>query len=329
MSRSQRKCILASVCLHGLLCLVVVIGPALMPRKEDDRPVVMTFLNAALTDDRSGGGAAGPVAPALIDPPAPTPTATPEVAKPAPEQPKKIEDPKLVEPPPPKVVEKPKAEEIPKVPEGERKLPLVQKKTVEPTKTAVQDSLKRPIVPARKVEARAVVKTLPKVDLTKTAKRDAQTLEDEKARADAAREAERRRQIAAGLGKSASNIQRNTSKAAAVEATGSGDGSGGQAAINYRQYVAARYKSEYDDALARASGIAAGDLVVRASVTINSSGRVVASEIITRSGNKELDRLVQHILDGVKQIEGFPPGAQDSERTFKLRFHLDSESRQG
>lgn len=333
MNRLQKKCVLASVCMHGLLCLVLLVGPALMTRQVDDSPTVITLVNATVTDAPSGGGTAGPVAsPPPAELPAKPPAAQPELSQPKPEPLKKIEDTKPIEPPAPKAIEKPKAEEILKVPDGEMKLAPVPKKKVDPATTAVQDSLKRPIVPAKKAETK-FSKAPPKVDLGKVVKRNTRAIEDERAAADAekaARAAEQRRQqLLAGLGKSASNIQRNTSKASTVEATGGGDGSGGIATINYRQYVAARYKSEYDEVLVKAAGIAAGDLFVRATVTINSSGRIVGSEITTKSGNKELDRLVQRVLDGVKQVDGFPKGAQDSERKFNLRFQLDAESRQG
>lgn len=329
MNRQQGKCVLGSACLHGLLCLVLVVGPALMTRKVEDSPSVITLINANLTDGASGGGTAGPVAPPPVDPSVTTPVTLPEkLVQPLPDPPKHVEEVKPVDRPPPKPIEKPKVEEIHKAPDGEMKLTPPLKKKVESTTTPVQESLKRPLVPAKKVEPK-VVKAAPKVDLTKTVKRDTKAIEDAMAKADAEKEGKRRQQIASLLGKGASNIKSKTSAPTTVEATGGGDGSGGQASINYRQYVALKYKGEYDDALARAAGIASGDFVVRASVTISSSGKVMASQITTRSGNAALDKLVQSVLNGVKNIEGFPAGSQDSERTFNLRFELRPESRQG
>ena len=327
MNRQQGKCVLGSACMHGLLCLVLVVGPALMTRKVEDSPSVITLINATITDGPSGGGAAEPVPQSPADPPAqkPVPVPQPEVVKPIPEIPKPQPE---IKPVAPKLVETHKVEEIHKAPDGEMKLTPTQKMNVEPPKTVVKESSKRPLT-IQKVETKPVVKSSPKVDLSKTAKRDTKAIEDARAKADAEREGQRRQQLASLLGKGASNIKSKTSAPTTVEATGGGDGSGGQASINYRQYVALKYKGEYDDALARAAGIASGDFVVRASVTISSSGRVIVSQITTRSGNAALDKLVQSVLNGVKNIEGFPAGSQDSERTFNLRFELRPESRQG
>ena len=330
MNRQQGKCVLGSACLHGLLCLVLVVGPALMTRKVEDSPSVITLINANITDGPSGGGNAGPVAPPPAEPPVtmPVPASQPEVVTPTPEPPKPRPEVKPVEAPTPKPVDKPRVEEIPKAPDGEMKLTPTQKKKVESPKTVVKESSKRPLT-TQKVETKPVVKSLPKVDLSKTAKRDTKAIEDARAKADAEREGQRRQQLASLLGKGASNIKSKTSAPTTVEATGGGDGTGGQASLNYRQYVALKYKGEYDDALARAAGIASGDFVVRATVTISSSGKVTASQITTKSGNAALDKLVQSVLNGVKNIEGFPAGSQDSERTFNLRFELRPESRQG
>ena len=329
MSRLQSKCVLGSACLHGLLCLVLVVGPALMTRKVEDSPSVITLINANLTDAASGGGNAGPVAPPPVDPPVTTPVTPPEKpVQPPADPPKQVEEVKPVDPPAPKPVEKAKVEEIHKAADGDMKLTPLPKKKVEPTTTPVQDSLKRPLVPAKKVEPK-VVKTAPKVDLTKTVKRDTKAIEDAMAKADAEREGQIRKKRADAIGKGASNIKSKTSAPTTVEATGGGDGSGGQASINYRNYVAETYKNEYDDALAKTTGIASGDFAVRVSVTISNSGKVTGSQVITKSGNPALDKLVQRVLDGVRQIRGFPADAQDSERTFILRFELRPESRQG
>ena len=60
----------------------------------------------------------------------------------------------------------------------------------------------------------------------------------------------------------------------------------------------------------------------KTSVTIASDGKVIASHIISSSGNASVDRSVQHTLDIVTFVAPFPEGSKVSKRTFIINFGL-------
>ncbi len=93
MNRLQKKCLIASSALHGLLLLVLVFGAALMP-EENAAPVSrITFIDVSkITDGPTHGGS--PTPQAATPPPAPVTPQPPEPVKPA--------TPALPDTPPPK-----------------------------------------------------------------------------------------------------------------------------------------------------------------------------------------------------------------------------------
>jgi hypothetical protein len=60
----------------------------------------------------------------------------------------------------------------------------------------------------------------------------------------------------------------------------------------------------------------------KASVTIASDGRVIASNIISPSGNASVDRSVQNTLDKITFVAPFPDSVKFSKRTFIVNFGL-------
>jgi TonB family protein len=96
MSRLQKKCLIASAGLHGLLLLILVFGAALMPEDKASSLTRITFFDASkITDGPSHGGEAqanatqpplAPVAPpqppvsAPAQPPLAVPQSTPKLA---------------------------------------------------------------------------------------------------------------------------------------------------------------------------------------------------------------------------------------------------------
>jgi len=60
----------------------------------------------------------------------------------------------------------------------------------------------------------------------------------------------------------------------------------------------------------------------KASVTIARDGKVIASHIISSSGDASVVRSVQHTLDNVTFIAPFPEGSKVSKRTFIINFVL-------
>jgi colicin import membrane protein len=126
MTRSEKKCVYATSAVHGLLFLVLVIGPAFYTKKPQPEPPVQFLELVNITDGPSRGGTPPPSPEPA--PPQPKPTPPPPEPKPIvkpepkPEPPKPKPEPKpdpkpVVEPKPqPKPDPKPQVKQEPKKP---------------------------------------------------------------------------------------------------------------------------------------------------------------------------------------------------------------------
>jgi TonB family protein len=102
-------------------------------------------------------------------------------------------------------------------------------------------------------------------------------------------------------------------------------GPGGEAYAGYEIVLQSIYKRSYDEVLSTTSDVADNNASAEVSVTIERSGNVTASRIVTPSGNPALDRVVRRVLSKVTFIRPFPEGSKDSERTFNIIFDLKSK----
>ncbi len=299
MNRYQKKCLVASLLMHGLLLLVLVVGTAFFnsEKKLIESPNLITVLNGVVTDGKSGG--ANPT-PASATPAVAAPTPKPEPIKPAPPQPEP-EKQRVVEPPKPKPTER--KETVSELP-----VPKKPKKTLpEPiSKTAATVSPKPPR-PTRNI------------DISKPTVRDNK---EKLAAAEVARLAAdqrvRNERLAAfnGIRK---NIENNLSPGTTIEMP-SGAG-GGQAEINYGDLVL----SKYDAAWFAPSEVDDSEAIVKARVVIARNGRVISSAIIKASGNVTLDSSVRRALELRDIGQPFPAGSTDSQRTYIINFNLKTK----
>jgi TonB family protein len=63
-------------------------------------------------------------------------------------------------------------------------------------------------------------------------------------------------------------------------------------------------------------------------VTIANDGRVTEAHIVAPSGDSSVDNSVQRTLDRVRQLEPFPDGSTDKERTYIINFNLKARRQQ-
>jgi TonB family protein len=136
-----------------------------------------------------------------------------------------------------------------------------------------------------------------------------------RARADAAARQHAFNQINNGI----KNLGTSLSKDPGVQVDG-GDNSGA-AAANYRDIVAAMYTAAWNPPASLNDDSAS----VIVSVTIARDGHVIRHEIITPSGNADMDRSIETALENVSDILPFPAGSTDSERTYKLKLNLSAK----
>jgi TonB family protein len=319
MDRLQKKCVIVTTALHGLLVLIVLFGSALMPASHEETNVKLFTMydTSKIVDDQpSSGGSPEVKVPATPNPPSkpvePAPP-TPPKTEPKPEPPVIKPPPQKVEPPKPREVEKPKEPEPVKEPKNkltpDELMPIEPKKTTKPPKHEPKidpDSLKPTTRhPEEKVNA---------------------AREAKEAAAAAQRAAERaaRRQAAREFASALKSLGKNLSTKTLVDMT-PGPGGGSEVSANYRDIIASKYYNAWIAPL----GLEDDTPVVVAKVTIARTGEVVSARIITPSGNRLMDRSIEKVLETVTFIEPFPESSHDQERTVTIQFNLQAKRQIG
>jgi TonB family protein len=118
--------------------------------------------------------------------------------------------------------------------------------------------------------------------------------------------------------RAAQNIREGTSSATAVDED-FGPGGGGPAYAGYASLV----QKVYLDAWIAPDDTKDDAAITKARVTIANDGRVISADIISRSGDSQMDTSVQRTLDRVPSVgRPFPEGVKDKQRTYILKFDL-------
>lgn len=294
MSRTERKCLLASAAGHGLLTVLLFLAPAfaVSTKKPPAELRLLTFIPATAVEQLVVSGGNPEITP---EPPPVAPVIPqPEPAKP---EPIPADPPPRVEPVRPEPVKPPEKTEPPREPPKPAEKPRDTRP--EPTKT-----------PPPKRETPKVIPTFtPSRGATVVRNPQAEARAAEQARQRARQEQARRwEQAAAGL----SRLSSSTS----IEMPGPG----GAAFAHYGSIV----RQMYMDAWIKPAEIDADSAVVATTVVIARDGRVVSARITRPSGIRAVDDSVRRALE-LKFIKPFPEGATDLERTFHLKFDLTAK----
>jgi len=298
MNRTQKKCIVASACFHGLLLCVAVFGSGFFSGRTEETVTLLTFIpaDATITDGPTRGGgnpnvttppaAAAPAAPA----PAPPKASAPQV---------KQREPDPV-PEPPKTTRSPEAWSLPK----DARTP--KKKAAE----LASENSKTKELTKRELGMNKVVTRDSKKAATGKTSTERTAADQRKADERAAQER------AAAVGRALSGISTGTSKGVGVEIPGPG----GAAFVNYRDFILSAYKRRFDRELESVGAGLRSGITVDVSITITRDGRVVEKSITRPSGIRVLDDAVRRVIEGVHEIAPFPAEAKDARRTFNLTF---------
>src|SRR5262245_21770375 len=169
MNRVQKKCLIASLALHALLCVILLVGPAFLSsnQKAGDQPTLQVIPSKIVDSLFSGGG---------------NPKANPPAAQ------------KVAEPPPPaQPTETRPPEPTPKPPQIKEQVVEERQTVVERTKPDVVDK-PAPQKPGIKVSTTVVKRTSDKDKEEKArAEADAQAKAQAEAKAQAKAQADARR----------------------------------------------------------------------------------------------------------------------------------------
>jgi len=296
MNRLQKKCLIASLALHALLCLILLVGPAFLSsnHKGVDQPT-LEVIPAKIVDSLFSGGG--------------NPKANPPAAQ------------RLVEPPPPvQQTETGPPEPTPKPPQLNEQVADEPKPVVEKTKPeVVEKSASRK--PEIKVSTTVVKRASEKEKARAEAEAKAKAQTEAKARAKAEAEARRRatQQLESRLNSAYQSLSKNLSSGTTIEPLGPG----GEPYADYGQVV----KSYYDQAWIDPEDVSEDAATVKVKVVIGRDGSVNSDSIMKRSGIPALDKSVQNALDRVR-LRGLPPfpeGAKESQRTYIINFNLKAK----
>lgn len=313
MNAVQKKCLLASAGMHGLLLCAVVFGAAFRSADKLEKIRPAEFIAAADIERalRSRPG----LTPTPPPPPATVPKTAVEPVPPAPRIQVTVPPapaPKPVQPP---VVE-PTPKPAPTVAEVRKPAPI---------KVEIKEVL-RPVKGPDSIPVNlTTVKPAAPKSTVKVALEDIKVRGDEKAREAASNKAKvgdlarAQRQEAVGrVSDALANLQKSLVHAVPTD---SGDSGNEEAAVDYGLLVVALYQNAW----VVPQGVADSGIVAQASVTIGRDGRVIEARLVKSSGRAVLDKSIEGALRGVKFVAPFPAGDKERERTFIIDFNLKAK----
>ena len=257
----------------------------------------------------------------------------PEPVKPEPEIPRVEPKPKPkpeAKPPKPRAAKKAPAPVTPKLPEK----PPVQdppkpkdpapKRTIEPNLTPAVRTLEEPQAAekarqaaenARQAKEKLEAEARAQAEAEARARVEALNRARDEALARAREAADARRALVAG---SISGLRNRLSGGTDVSTLGEGS----ESYAGYAEFV----RAVYDWAWRPPEDVAEDATLVKVKVTIARDGRILSTEVLSRSGIAALDKSVRAALDRVDAIgQTFPEGAREEKRAFIINFNLKAK----
>ncbi len=306
MSRLEKKCVIGSAALHGLLLVVFLFGSAFLSsdRKAPTMPPVITII-AQPTDKAvsTGGSRTGnPEPPPPPPEPQPAQPIQPVPPTPQPEPPKPVKQPEP-EPAKPKDTAKTTPEKSDFAPKKDNK------KTTPDKKNLASENSK----PSRHISTNLVKRT-PNNQFAAAQQRASA----ERARQDAQAEANRRHQALVGqIGGIVNGVGKSLGKSTVVEPLGDG----GAAFANWGGLVGEIYKR----AVYASHPQSDGDAVAVIRVVVQRDGTVKDADWKSRTGNTALDKAVDRAMRVVREVPPFPADSKDAERSFNINIGFEAK----
>lgn len=298
MTRVQKKCFVFAVGMHALLIGILLVSAGFGERSDQTQMEVLTMIPANILD-RAGAGGGSPAAPARLRMPAPEPQET-------------VPQPRIQ----PAVRPLPtRAEPVEPV---ERSLPRETAQVEEETLPQESDN-PIPTHHAKPHKHHEIQPTFAMANQSSRSRQSREPSEPSNARA----EARRLKEIENSLDGLASNVRSSASPSTVVDVPGVGGG--GESFAGYREVIFSYYYHAWITPDGVANQLASAD----ARITVARDGTILSAELISRSGEPALDRSVRRALDAVSKLPPFPSSARDEQRTFVIRFNLESKEASG
>jgi TonB family protein len=298
MTRLQKKCLIFSMGLHGLVAVILFASAGFSSSPPPMDLQVMTLIPANIVD-RAGTGGGTPVV-----------SLSPQAQPPSHAQP---------QPPPPPQPPKVQAEQVER---AQIPTPVHRKETLRPlpepddSKNMALES--KPSAPKPSPHHKIQVSYTEANAATSTRKTEKSPSSVSPARA----EARRLKEIENTFAELASGVRSSGSPNTIVDVEGIG---GGAAFAGYREVVYSYYYRAWITPDNAASRLASVD----AKVTIARDGRIIFAELVRPSDDRALDKSVERALREVTKLPPFPASATDTQRTFVIRFNLEAKEMTG
>lgn len=331
MDRTQKRCLVGSVFLHGTLVTVLIAGAAFAPKPEIPS---IPFLEMIPGDLKvTDGNAVGGGNPNAQQPPKLPPTETPQpVAPPVkpvearkenkppaePKQSSKRVEPKaeLTEKPdkkdskPDKAVKnEPKAE---KSPTNAKSQDVDSSRAAKKTIQIAEKSVRKP--DGAEEDSRRQSEAQKRRDREEQEAREAA---DRRNRAiEAANNA--RRDLAKALTSGAQTISSGVGSASVLEIPGPG----GQAYAPYISYLGAFYRERWR----RPRSVSRANPTVGATIEVAKDGTVLNWKLTDPSGLREMDDSVKELLRKYTKLLPLPETTKDPKRIFTIQFRLEADT---
>jgi colicin import membrane protein len=335
MDSTEKKCLMSSALLHGAVIGIFTLASLGFMSRKDPVPsdsVVLEMISlkdVTVTDGPTTGGSTSPPTTATEPTPAPQPEIVQSPPDPTPVRPEPVVTPAPTpEPPPtpkPETRRKPEPEPVAE--------PIKPPSGSKPIRNDVANQLPKKPTPKKPTPKKPTPKKLdpPKrvVDLTQKVTldpKDTQAQRDRERRETEDREARKqaetqRRDLLANIRSGITRVTTGTATGVSVQFTGGG---GGQAAINYGDYIREEFMRVWV-----VPSSATSSMLAKATITLSSDGTVSDARIISRSGNSAFDRSVETVLKKVRNVRGFPAGSSDQKRTYTIHFQPTSSQGTG
>jgi TonB family protein len=293
MTRLQKKCLILSLGLHGLVAVVLLASAGFTSHPPPTDLQILNMIPANIVD-RAGSGGGTTVVNLAPQPP----TQAPPRPQPQTVRTEQVERAPTPTPRQIKEIKHPEPEEL--VDGGLEPAPKTHKR---PVRHEIRPSY---------TMANATTK------VRKTDRSPSSEVSESSARA----EARRLKDIQNSLAQLAAGVRGSGSPNTIVNTEGIG---GGEAFAGYRDVVFSAYYHAWITPDNAASRMASAD----AKVTIARDGNIISAELVRPSDDKALDNSVLEALRRVTKLAPFPASTRDTQRTFVIRFNLEAKEMSG
>jgi TonB family protein len=312
MNRTEKKCLVFSAGMHGLLAVILIGSAAFRSSPAEDNAPILSLIPANIIDGATTGGQQSAPMVRVTQPAAQSQPA-------APAQPQS--QPQRQPPPQPQPVarEQVQTEAEPAVVRHPQRQKVEEQD--EPRPVAVSDEpAPRRIKPHRQHE---IHPTFTPTEGTLAHKSSRTITQETSGRSEEQRLKAIENSLDSSLGNLASSVRVSGAGKTIVDVPGVGGG--GEVSAGYSAVVKSIYNQRW---IAPETGSSRSALP-EARIVISRDGTVISAELISPSGETTLDKSIIRVLNAVTHLPPFPASMHEDQISFRMRFSLELKESSG